>query len=673
MRTNFKIQDLAKILGIIILYIFFVLNPSEISGQIVYSQGVRETAKIEIEKYHLEITKLLNENPEKGIKMCEKAINYALSQKDYCNVGSFISSNAVCYIYLSKYNEAKEQLKKAEKYLAVCNTPSYIDYKITSAKYFIASDKSDHIAADSLLNKMIQHATNLKDTVKIAYANANRGSFLVSQGKSISAVEHYLKSIDLIGSKNDTNFLINVYASLTGCYLGLKNYTKGLEVANMGLNYAKNRPQHTGRITLLNNTGSIYTNLQDYKAAMSLYNESVQLCKENGAILSLTYALHGIGECYLKQDNYSLSEKYVKDALKIETENEFIYEQINSLRSLAEINLFKNNFNDTEMYINKAEKLISKHQIFDELIGLNKVKTKLYLKKNNLDEYNNYISTEKFQDSLLNVKQSIINDDLYEKYNTKIKETENLRLKSEQVLKEATINTQKKILIGSLIAFAVITLLSLLLYFQSNNRKVLNQTLSKQNDQIQLLHQELNHRVKNNLSFMTSLIEMQGRRTQNIEAREILQETENRLGALSLVHSNLFKHDEATTVNLAIYLQDLVSKLEKIFSIPGKELKIICDFTDHHVNAEDAMRLGLIVNELITNSVKHAFIHVEEPQIHITTVLDKPGKLTLDYKDNGPGHNHISNLAANETNAQLGTKLIALLREQMKDRYTVVC
>ena len=215
----------------------------------------------------------------------------------------------------------------------------------------------------------------------------------------------------------------------------------------------------------------------------------------------------------------------------------------------------------------------------------------------------------------------------------------------------------------------------MLYLIRSNNKKLknVNSLLLIQKGKIQLLHQELNHRVKNNLSFMTSLIEMQGRRTKNVEAREILQETENRLGALSLVHSNLFKNDEATTVNLAFYLEELVSQLERIFTIPYKELKVLVDFTDHHVNAEDAMRLGLIVNELVTNSIKHAFAHVNEPQINIATKLDNTGKLTLEYKDNGPGHIHVSNFTADETNEHLGTKLIALLKEQLKDRYTLVC
>jgi two-component sensor histidine kinase len=250
---------------------------------------------------------------------------------------------------------------------------------------------------------------------------------------------------------------------------------------------------------------------------------------------------------------------------------------------------------------------------------------------------------------------------------------ENNRLNVESILKEKVINEQKKNQKIGISALAIISLLLILLGFQVRRLSKQKNDILNKNKTIQLLHQELNHRVKNNLSFMTSLVEMQGRRTQNIEAREILQETENRLGALSLVHSNLFKNDEATTVNLAFYLEELVSQLEKIFAIPGKELNIICDFTDHHVNAEDAMRLGLIVNELVTNSVKHAFTHVNDPQINIATKLDDTGKLTLEYKDNGPGHTHVSNLAAHQDNAHLGTKLIALLKEQMKDRYTLVC
>ncbi|HMU02745.1 MAG TPA: sensor histidine kinase, partial [Saprospiraceae bacterium] len=277
-----------------------------------------------------------------------------------------------------------------------------------------------------------------------------------------------------------------------------------------------------------------------------------------------------------------------------------------------------------------------------------------------------------YRDSLFKEEKNKELLNLEIKFDVKQKEIENKALSLEKELSVRKTNQLKWGLGFGSIGLGLVAVLAYFLYKQRNQQKKLNKQLVNSNDQIQLLHQELNHRVKNNISFMTSLVEMQGRRTQNTEAREILKETENRLGALSLVHSNLFKNNEATTVNLAVYLEELLSQLEMIFTIPDKELKVISEFTDHHVNAEDAMRLGLIVNELVTNSVKHAFQNVDEPLINISTSKDKDGKLVLLYRDNGPGTNKVTNHVANEKNDHLGTKLIALLREQMKDRYTVV-
>jgi two-component sensor histidine kinase len=198
----------------------------------------------------------------------------------------------------------------------------------------------------------------------------------------------------------------------------------------------------------------------------------------------------------------------------------------------------------------------------------------------------------------------------------------------------------------------------------------MNETLKQQKDKIQLLNRELNHRVKNNLAFMTSLLEMQGRRTESAETKQALIESESRLKALALVHSQLFRSDTDTEVNLKNYLEEIKEHLLGIFSLPDKELSIETDFCDYTINAEDAMRLGLIVNELVTNSVKHAFSDIENPQITISTNINSEGKLTLNYSDNGPGIS--KTMGDNIKESSLGIKLIDLLRKQLGDRYVVV-
>jgi len=123
------------------------------------------------------------------------------------------------------------------------------------------------------------------------------------------------------------------------------------------------------------------------------------------------------------------------------------------------------------------------------------------------------------------------------------------------LIAQAEINDQKlkqqrNFLLLTGMALTAILSLFALLYYQYKKKNSLNLTLNNQKTQIQLLNRELNHRVKNNLTFMTSLLEMQSRRSDSIETKSALKESESRLKALALVHSQLFKSDSDTEVNL---------------------------------------------------------------------------------------------------------------------------
>ena len=136
---------------------------------------------------------------------------------------------------------------------------------------------------------------------------------------------------------------------------------------------------------------------------------------------------------------------------------------------------------------------------------------------------------------------------------------------------------------------------------------------------------------------MTALMEMQGRRLAEGEAKSVIKESESRLRALSLVHNNLFKSNDGTMINLKSYLEEVLATLQTIFEIPGKTIEISTNIVNENVDAEDAIRIGLIVNELVTNSVKHAFAQVEKPIINLDISKNAKDRLLLQYIDNGPG------------------------------------
>lgn len=247
------------------------------------------------------------------------------------------------------------------------------------------------------------------------------------------------------------------------------------------------------------------------------------------------------------------------------------------------------------------------------------------------------------------------------------KELENQKLLAQQELKEAQIQKQNRMLAGGLIALAAFGTFIFILLRHRARLKSLNQNLATQRDQIKLLNRELNHRVKNNLAFMTSLLEMQGRRVDNVETKQILRESENRLKALALVHSRLFKNESDTQINLKDYLTEIIQHLQNIFETPGKTLEIEAHLVDIPLEAEQAIRVGLILNELVTNSVKHAFANVDHPTITLQTSHSADGKIKLSYKDNGPNikQEEIGHPNNTSEHNSIGLKLIHLLEKQL--------
>jgi len=550
----------------------------------------------------------------------------------------------------------------------------------------IYTNKKELEKAMNIYLQVLDYFEKVKDTSSIVTININIGAVLSKNGNQKDAERYFLKGLNYSIAKKDNQSMASVYNHLSELYINKESneISKSIEYGLLALEAAKKSASVRHINTITANLGTYYFYQGNFERAKKYLKIAESEYQKRGDYSVNIYKI--LARIYIHEMNSDSAKFYYNkiDYKKLSNSEVDHFNNLNeALRNgslgmeyFIKLDKFKIKYDSmVRAKVNtQASELEKKYNLLkkeNEIKRLNEINLLNKLKARNLevDYFRQTSENEKLSKEKLFVENALKDKTIIETNN----KLEINSLNAAKKLSELKLLEQKKIVLGSIFGVVLISILSFLIYWQSRNRKAFNQTLTKQKDQIQLLHQELNHRVKNNLSFMTSLVEMQGRRTQNVEAREILQETENRLGALSLVHSNLFKNDESTTVNLATYLEELVSQLEKIFTIPDKELKVISEFTDHHVNAEDAMRLGLIVNELVTNSVKHAFIHVTEPQIHITTAMDKNGKLTLAYKDNGPGHTHVSNLKAEESNAHLGTKLIALLREQMKDRYTVIC
>ncbi|WP_227609480.1 sensor histidine kinase [Hymenobacter translucens] len=205
-----------------------------------------------------------------------------------------------------------------------------------------------------------------------------------------------------------------------------------------------------------------------------------------------------------------------------------------------------------------------------------------------------------------------------------------------------------------------------------------NQTISENNARIQdqasrltLLMRELHHRVKNNLAIVSSLLNLQSSRLTDAAAARAVREGQQRVEAMGLIHQRLYQTADVTTVDMTSYITNLVEGLLAAYGYDDSRFDLVLelDLPTHEV--DQAVPLGLIINELVTNALKYAYQNVARPILRIRLVAapgSDAGGLLLEVEDNGPG---IDPAQWQAPDTSFGKQLILALSEQMGGTVTM--
>lgn len=263
-----------------------------------------------------------------------------------------------------------------------------------------------------------------------------------------------------------------------------------------------------------------------------------------------------------------------------------------------------------------------------------------------------------YQDSLTRKSQFQTINNLEAKYQNEKKQAQ-----IEQ--QNAEITSRKRIQWGLLAGLVLFGAFSFLLYRQNQRIKSANEKNQKQATQLALMMKELHHRVKNNLQLVSSLLSLQSFQLADKSAAAAIQEGQTRVEAMSLIHQRLYQTKDVTELNFSNYAQDLVEKLVYAFGIDPHNFDFNLNIPDENLDVDHAMPLGLILNELLTNSFKYAFSKTEKPALSID--LQKVNdKWCFHYADNGAG---LPPQYDTENATGFGTKLIVSLSQQLEGHY----
>lgn len=373
---------------------------------------------------------------------------------------------------------------------------------------------------------------------------------------------------------------------------------------------------------LYNNISQVYSeHKKDYHHALSYLLKAEKLNLEHQNLSSLSYNYGNIAFAYSKLNNHAQSLLYARKMLA-------------AGRQLKRPERIRNAY--TQLYNSHLEAGRSDSALFY------------------------YILADKLDDSLTNLSKMQQVLDLQTKYETDKKESTIVQLQEESS------NKNKRIawLLAGLVLVAALAACMLWLYQRVRKQ---SRQIAEQSARLEVMMKELHHRVKNNLQIVSSLLSLQSNRLTDEGAISVLRESQLRVQAMSFIHQRLYKTDTLTAVNMKEYLTDLAESLVSSYGYNREAFDLEIIVEKELMDIDKALPTGLIINEMVTNSLKYAYQSVSRPSLSIQ-LRELPDEMILVVKDNGVGMDVVR---WQQSSSSFGKQLISALCKQLRAKQSL--
>ncbi len=195
-------------------------------------------------------------------------------------------------------------------------------------------------------------------------------------------------------------------------------------------------------------------------------------------------------------------------------------------------------------------------------------------------------------------------------------------------------------------------------------RKIAEEQVRNSLDEKETLLKEIHHRVKNNLQIISSLLKLQSAFIKDKEIFDMFRDTQNRVMSMALIHRLLYQSKSLSKVNIEVYLEKLIFHLFKVYGFESRGIALVINANHIDLSIDTAIPCGLLISEIISNSLKYAFPNFKQGEINIDLNVEN-NNYKLIICDNGVGIPQ--NLDLNKTDS-LGFQLINTLVEQLNGK-----
>lgn len=452
-----------------------------------------------------------------------------------------------------------------------------------------------------------------------------------------NAIGYSFKALEMATRLNKFDFLGEIYLAQSNIYKEINDTTKALECVNKALEIGRT---HTDSVLIgaaLNELGIEYDVAKQPAKAISSYKEAIKINSSLHDALAVVNSMVNMAVSFKNNSQFNEALTTYERATVIADSIHADYVKAVIIDNMANLYYAVGKFNESEKAAFEA--ILMSYQVEEKEIRVDmyNLLEKLYEKEKRYPEALAYFSKwVGIKDSLFNEERSFQISDLEQKYNTQLKDKQ---IETQQV--QIADNKKLNIILGSA-GFAVL-LIACFIYYNQRKTARLNRTVSlqrdelaKQSEALSVMMKELHHRVKNNLQIVSSLLNLQSMKLTDEGAISAVQESKQRVQAMSLIHQRLYKTNDITRINMKEYIKELADFLATSYGYRPYNFTLELNAEEEWVDIDKALPLGLILNELLTNSFKYAFAGIKHPALQIN-FKKADGNLTLEIKDNGKG------------------------------------
>lgn len=484
-----------------------------------------------------------------------------------------------------------------------------------------------------------------KDSLRIAGSFNNLGVTYNQQGNFPKSLKYYQESLNIKLALGQTEASSKTLNNMGIIYFDQKDYAKAMEYYLRALELERTLDNPKGLSRTLGNIGLTYLETNEAELALRYYHEAFQLVDTLQSPCTTLYASNGLGHAYSKLEKRDSAKYYLLKALNEARECQEQTIQTSTLLALGQIYEKEGSHEIAESYLLESAQIADQNNFKTHFKNANQALYEFYKNRNETTKALRYLEAS------YALRDSLFNEDLTAQLTTleltfdfqQEKDSLEFVKQAEILTYDTKLKRQGFIQLITAAGLLIAVVLVIIIYRYNRLKQKANQELTVKNQQIsealaerEVLLQEVHHRVKNNLQVVSSLLNIQSKFLDNEDAKMALVQGRNRVISMSMIHEKLYKSQNLSKIDIAEYLSELVNELFDSYQIGDADITLKQDIEPVQLPLETSIHLGLIANELISNSLKYAFQNVSEGLIEIS-LKQTENQYCFMVKDNGPG------------------------------------